>query len=130
MRKRTVTRSKTAAVCPFKSFGARAVLDRLKGGGEVSVLVAQDHGDHFVGMAGAGNGGAIMLVKESAHEKDGGGRRREPAELEFGLRMGGGGLFGENAGFKLRRRAPWRPRAQLHLQWVRIVHKTFLSNGL
>ena len=130
MRKRTATRSKTAAVCPFKSFGAGAILGRLKGGGEVGVLVAQDHGDHFVGMAGAGNGDAIMLIKEGAHEKDGGSGRREPTELEFSFGPGGGSLFGENAGFKLRRRAPWRPRAQLHLQWVRIVHKSFLSNGL
>ena len=71
-----------------------------------------------------------MLVEKHAHEQKCRGRRNQPGKTEGGLGLASDRWRGKKALLKLRRGVARHPRAQLHLELFRIVHKSFLSNGL
>ena len=139
-RKRTHTRSGTAAICPFKSIRRGTVLVALETGWQIGdgALIAEDHGHDLTGVRRAAEAVACALVVQHTEQDEGRGSGSDPpemkAEVTRGWRLGIGkrrrALRAEQAPFKLCRRAARRPRAQLRLQFFHVVHKMLLSSTL
>src|SRR6266478_5674759 len=89
-RKRTHSRCRTAAICPFKSILRQAVLLALKTARQVSrvALVAENHGHHRTSSGRARKVGAIALPKDGKGDQAASSRRRQPAQLEGRQRFG------------------------------------------
>lgn len=69
-RKRTDTRSRTAAVCPFKSVRRNAILFPLEAAGQIgcgALIAAQNHGNHRA-CCGRGHRRAV-LIQEHTDQK-------------------------------------------------------------
>lgn len=132
------TRSRTAAVCPFKSFGRKAVLPagkaaRQPGGG---ALIAQCHGNH---CRAAGAREIVARIEQNAKEQQSNCGWRQPMQTKrrgrFGwsdtrlIARGGGCGGGKNPALQASRRVAWRPRTQLCLQVFQFAHTLLLSGS-
>ena len=77
--KRAHTRSRTAAICPFKSVSRRAVLEPRWQIGD-GALIAEDHGHYVAGVRPAAKAVANALVVQNTEQNEGCCRGCDPAE--------------------------------------------------